>query len=331
MRDSRAAEYETDAQSEGAMKECPNPDCIAQQEQWQFWDNERVCSRCGTRLISSNATPPTLAAEDEMERVPAGYAATYTDEYGAAEYVGEDDPYTEEAVAQPGSKVGTLVLLLIVTALVLLAYFLFNQQYKGAQTEREREAQQNANATATALATLTVLGPAGQVGTATPGGLPTVVGGGLPTVVGGGLPTVVNLGAVATVAPLAISANGLIYKVELVKSCRPGDTASQVTSYSSGEDFFVLVEAKFGRDAVNELHTVWQGPPGFNTTYPAANGGLSFDGPTAKLVRAGTYYACFQAAKKGDWLVGDYRVYIYANNGPNPVEIRNFSVFGVRQ
>lgn len=305
-------------------KECPNPTCKAHLEHWEFFDNEEFCSVCGERLHQVGTPGP--APTNTMAAMAAADERPYIDSY-------------MEVRNTNNTGLAVLAAVIIVIILLLLGWVAANTIFapksgnattasagnlpSAEATETfDAQVEQSANATQTALVangvvtTNTHLPPAPE----TPSGNPTA----FPTA------TPAAAGSVAEATPIPLAQGGayLIHNLGMVASC---SNSALKPNYAPNESFYVMVQADFGHTGVNEIHPVWQGPPGYNTSFNAFGDNMSIGNadPSRNLRDGGMYYVCFRAyppTPQNVWPVGNYRVNIYLNNGTLPVASKDFSV-----
>ncbi len=299
------------------MKQCPNPNCRAHREQWEFEENELYCPVSGDRLVAMGATEVTPA--EAVVAPPVVVNRNYIDSYGNARTNSTTVPLV-------------LTILIAIVILVLIALVAPNF-FKGSTNNTAAISNsQSANATATAAAanaTATALAAIDIPITATALPLPyaTASGGAFPATPGGAFPTA-TIAADAAPIPLAQDGVALIHNVGTVASCT---NSALKTNYHPSEHFFVMVQANFGRTQVSEIGALWQIPPNYSAVIDARSDAMSIDNPSPslKLRDGGMYYVCFQAippAPQNVWPVGNYRVNIYINNGALPVTSKDFAV-----
>ena len=94
-----------------------------------------------------------------------------------------------------------------------------------------------------------------------------------------------------------------------------GQPVGPTSAYNPTDQFNLALQAAFGAGGAVTVLTRWYGPDGAAIYELKQN-----------YTQQGTYYSGFTVSKKGAWAVGDYRVDIYTNNSPQPIQSVTFSV-----
>ncbi len=281
-------------------KRCPNPGCKAHQENWQFFDNEEFCSVCGSRL--------RLVGDPDI--VPTNTVA--------AEAAARNEPYLDSTGQVRNTGNGPLTIALAafaVLAIALFLWWLWPHIFPTTISITTNAASTNLTPVATPVNRLTAT-PVGGKLSDRPSTLPT------NTPLPGPSATPVPPQPMATSLPVASSQ--WMGNIGMVASCT--NTAHK-TTYKPNEEVFVLIEAQFARDKIFEVHTTWQGPPGYNIVFNTSAASMSIAAGT--LRDGGDYYVCFQATPNppGPWTPGAYRANIFVNgNTVYPVASVDFDV-----
>ena len=325
------------------MKQCPNPNCVIYTRLDELPDTYLRCPQCDQPLVDApmltGALTSSLLSEESTSPytpyVPAPAPSAPPRRYVQQALPAEDpySPYAEDEEdpeeadedaleeALPPSRtlpgLRTIVTLGVVAALLMacIAVTMLVSSHFFPQSP----------AVSGPLATQTVLSsyrpavntPVSILPTISLSGIGDAGGAPIPTLPVSSAPLPTAPAASSAPAPPPSSALGPAPVLDALMCARleGGQPVGPATVYKPADPFNLAVQASYGPGGAQTVLTRWYGP-----------GGAAIYDLRQNYSQQGTYYAGFTLNRKDPWPAGDYRVDIYTNNSPQPVQSVSFSV-----